>query len=493
MPDQPVLRNIVASAPLDGSRRLLSVNRTRRDVLRTAGALALGATLIGCAREEDSGPAGPGGDPNQAPAETFNEPSRKLSGDLKLLLWSHFVPSHDAWFDQFAKSWGQKVGVNVTVDHIDQAQIPTRIGAEIQAGQGHDIIQYIATLSQYEPSVIDLKDLVEEANRRWGTQLELCRKSSFNPTTGKFYAYAPGWVPDPGNYRKSLWSPVGLPNGPTTWDELLRGGAEIKKSRNVQMGLGMSQEIDSNMVGRALMWSYGASEQDENERVVLNSDATVAAVEFMARLFKDTMTNEVFSWTAASNNQGLVAGKLSYIVNSISAWRTAQGTNPQVADDTYFVRPLRGPADGIAAQHVMYNYIVPKHAKNPDAAKEFMLHYTANFASATYHSKLYDFCAWSSLTPKLEQWLGNDPFRGQPADKLAFLKEATTWSTNMGHPGPANTAVGEVLARFIIPNMFATAARGQATPKQAVADAETQVKAIYDKWRKAGLVGGGGA
>jgi len=154
---------------------------------------------------------------------------------------------------------------------------------------------------------------------------------------------------------------------------------------------------------------------------------------------------------------------------------------------------LRGPADGIAAQHVMYNYIVPKHAKNPDAAKEFMLHYTANFASATYHSKLYDFCAWSSLTPKLEQWLGNDPFRGQPADKLAFLKEATTWSTNMGHPGPANTAVGEVLARFIIPNMFATAARGQATPKQAVADAETQVKAIYDKWRRAGLVGGGGA
>jgi hypothetical protein len=339
--------------------------------------------------------------------------------------------------------------------------------------------------------VVDMKDIVDEASRRWGTQLDLCRKSSFNPTTGKFYAYAPGWVPDPGNYRKSLWTPVGLPNGPTTWDDLLRGGAEIKKTKNVQMGLGMSQEIDSNMVSRALMWSYGASEQDENERVVLNSDATVAAVEFMARLFKETMTNEVFSWTAASNNQGLVAGKLSYIVNSISAWRTAQGTNPTVADDTFFVAPLKGPATGIAAQHVMYNWIAPKHAANVDAAKEFLLHYTANFASATYHSKLYDFCAWSGLTPKLEQWLGNDPFNGKPADKLAFLREATKWSTNMGHPGPANTAVGEVLARFIIPNMFATAARGQATARQAVADAETQVKAIYDKWRRAGLVGGG--
>ena len=56
----------------------------------------------------------------------------------------------------------------------------------------------------------------------------------------------------------------------------------------------------------------------------LNSPETVAAVEFMTRLYKQAMTDEVFSWNPASNNQGLIAGKLSYIVNSISAWRTAQ-------------------------------------------------------------------------------------------------------------------------------------------------------------------------
>lgn len=461
----------------------------RRNLLRGAGALAVGSALAACASEEDGGPAGLAGDPNQEPSETFAEPSKKVSGDLKILLWSHFVPSHDTWFDAFAKSWGQKVGVNVTVDHIDQAQIPTRIAAEIQAGQGHDIIQYIATLSQFEPSVNDMKDITDEAVKRWGTQLELCRKSSFNPTTGRFYAYAPGWVPDPGNYRKSLWEPVGLANGPTTWDELLRGGAEIKK-KGVQMGLGMSQEIDSNMVGRALMWSYGASEQDANERVTLNSDATVAAVDFMSRLYKDTMTTEVFSWNAASNNQGLVAGKLSYIVNSISAWRTAQGTNPQVADDTYFVPALKGTSEALAAQHVMYNWISPKHAKNVDAAKEFLLHYTANYALATYHSKLYDFCAWDKLTPNLNAWLDNDPFGGKPVNKLSFLKDAVKWSVNMGYPGPANTAIGEVLATFVVPNMFARAARGEVSPKQAVLDAEAQIRPIYDKWRRAGLVGG---
>jgi multiple sugar transport system substrate-binding protein len=255
------------------------------------------------------------------------------------------------------------------------------------------------------------------------------------------------------------------------------------------MGLGMSQEIDSNMVLRGVMWSYGASIQDANTQVVINSPETIQAVEFFAKLFKETKTNEDFSWTAASNNQGLVAGKLSYIVNSISAWRTAQGTNPAVADDVYFVPPLQGPAGRLAAQHVLYNWIVPTHAKNPDAAKEFLLHYTENYAAATYASKLYDFCAYSGRSPKLEGWLANDPFGSKPANKLAFLKDSTQWSTNIGHPGPANTAEGEVFSTFIIPNMFARVARGEQSAKDSVAAAETQVKAVFDKWRARGLVG----
>jgi len=476
----------------EGVPRVFGRPRSRREVLRAAAAAAMAASVGGvgsaCASEES-----PGVDPGstgKAPEVTFAEPATKLSGDLKILLWSHFVPSHDTWFDKFAQDWGKRVGVNVVVDHVDQAQIPTRIAAEVQAGEGHDVIQYIATLSQYEPSVLDLKDLVDEASSRWGEQLELCRKSSSNPATGKFYAYSPGWVPDPGNFRKSLWEPAGFPQGPTTWDELLTGAEEIKSGQNVQLGLGMSQEIDSNMVLRALMWSYGASEQDENEQVTLNSPETIAAVEYMTDLYKKAMTPEVFSWNAASNNQGLVAGKLSYVVNSISAWRTAQESNPEVADDTFFVPALRGPKAALAAQHVLYNWIVPEHATGADAAKEFLLHYTANFASATYHSKLYDFCAWSDLTPDIGDWLSDDPFGAKPADKLAFLSDAVPWSANIGHPGPASTAIGEVFNTFVIPNMFARAVRGEASPEQAVADAERQVSSIFDKWRAAGLVGG---
>jgi ABC-type glycerol-3-phosphate transport system substrate-binding protein len=467
---------------------------SRREFLRGAGTLAGAAALAGplsaCAREETGvGGALPAGNQGTAPAEVPTEVTAKVSGELRILLWSHFVPSHDKWFDAFAAAWGQRVGVKVTVDHIDQAQIPTRLAAEVQAGQGHDLVQHIAPLAQFEPSVLDLKDLVAEASKRWGTQLDVCRQSSSNPNTGRYYAFAPGWSPDPGNYRRSLWDAVGLADGPSTWDDLLTGGTRIKSEKNVQLGLGLSQEVDSNMVARALLWSFGASEQDVEERVVLGGENAEAAVAFMSQLFRKTMTDEVFSWNAASNNQGLVAGKLSYIVNSISAWRTAQDSNPELAGDVRFVRPLRGPKAALAAPHVLYNWIVPSYAAGKGAAQEFLLHYTNNFASATYHSKLYDLCAWPSLTPDAGTWLGRDPFGGRPDDVLGVLGNAVEWTRNLGHPGPASPAVGEVMSTYVLPNMFARAARGEATPAEAVADAQAQIEPIFAKWRAQGLVG----
>jgi ABC-type glycerol-3-phosphate transport system substrate-binding protein len=470
---------------------------SRRVFLQGVAASALTPQLLAACGgdEEESSPTTAAPEEVGAPATTvLEEPASALSGDLRILMWSHFVPSHDQWFDGFARDWGQAVGVNVTVDHINTAEVPGQITSQIAAGSGHDLIQHISAIPQFEPSVLDLTDVVTEAEGRYGGMLDVCRRSSFNPNTDKFFAYAPGWAPDPGNYRRTLWQAVGLPEGPSSWDELLEGGSEIRSSQGVQLGIGMSQEIDSNMAGLALMWSYGASVQDEEENVVLNSPETVAAVEYMADLFGGAMTDEVFAWNAASNNQGLATGSLSYILNSISAYRTAQEQNPVVAEDVFFVPALEGPETALAAQHVLYNWIVPNYAVNPDAAKEFLLHYTANYAHATYNSKLYDFPAFIDRVPNLDAWMSEDPFGSSPPDKLAFMTfdEVVKWTANVGYPGPTNPAIGEVFGTNIIPNMLASAARGEMTPEAAVTAAEDQVRRIFERWRGQGLVGGSG-
>jgi multiple sugar transport system substrate-binding protein len=117
--------------------------------------------------------------------------------------------------------------------------------------------------------------------------------------------------PHPGNYRIDLWSQVGYPNGPSRWEELREGGRKIKEKFGNPVGLGMSQEVDSNMALRGLLWSFGGAEQDEQGRVVLDSKNTVEALEFVRALYKEAMTPEVFTWDPSSNNRMMLAGACS--------------------------------------------------------------------------------------------------------------------------------------------------------------------------------------
>jgi multiple sugar transport system substrate-binding protein len=215
----------------------------------------------------------------------------------------------------------------------------------------------------------------------------------------------------------------------------------------------------------------------------------------MKSLYDGAMTEEVFGWNAASNNMALVAGQASYILNSISAYRAAQEQNPEVANDIYFVGPLKGPnGTALANGHAVYNAMIPNYSKNQDTAKEFLLHLLANYKTKTQESKLYDFPGFPSIAPELFQeggWLDADPYGSDPADKLVVIKGANDFTTNIGHPGPANAVMGSVFGEWVLPNMLARVARGEQTSQESVAEAEGQINAFYEQWASEGLVGGG--
>jgi multiple sugar transport system substrate-binding protein len=456
-------------------------NLSRRDFLKGVGGLSAGLAAS----------------PVYHPFNIIMRKSRFQGQELSILQWSHFVPQYDEWFDPWAQQWGEENGVTVTVDHVNLAEIPAAATSEISAGEGHDLIEFLTPPSSYEPSVVDLTDVNQMAEEMFGERVGLTRRSTYNPTTDKFYGFCHSWVPDPGNYRRSLWEEIGMPNGPTTYEELLTGGAQIRDELGVQLGIGMSNELDSNMANRAILWAHGASIQDANENVVINSPETIAALEYMKQLYEQAMTPEVFSWVAASNNQLLIAGQASYILNSISAYRTAQSVNPEVANDVFFLPPLVGPAGeeaAVVSEHVIPIYMMPQHSMNQDIAKQFLLDHAAQQAEIVNQSQLYNFPAFFDQVPELTEeggWLDDDPYGSEPADKLSFLKTADQFSTVVGHPGPANPAIGEVFGTFVIPQMFAQVARGELTPQEAVEQAEEQIVPIFDRWREEGLIGGG--
>ncbi len=402
---------------------------------------------------------------------------------LKILQWSHFVPGYDKWFDgEFCTAWGEKNNTEVIVDHISLGEINARAAAEVAAQQGHDLLMFLSPPAAYEDQVIDHGEIYQELEGTWGKPIDLGYKSTYNPKTGKYFAFSDSYVPDPANYRQDLWSQVGFPNGPDSWEDLHKGAKAIKEQFGNPCGVGLSQELDSNMALRGLLWAHGGAVQDEEGAVVINSPGTLEALKYMRKLYEDAQTAEVLTWDPSSNNRGMLAGKLSFACNAISITRTAEKQNPEMSEKIQLAPALMGPVRRIAAEHVMDCYVIWNFADNKAGAKQFLVDYIGDFANAFKASEFYNFPCFPQTVPNMDELIANDP-AAKPPDKYKVLGTVLDWATNIGYPGFASAAIDEVFNTFVVPTMFATVARGQATPEEAAATAEKEVKRIFDKWK----------
>jgi multiple sugar transport system substrate-binding protein len=401
---------------------------------------------------------------------------------MKILQWSHFIPAYDRWFDGvYTKEWGEKNGLEVTVDHMASTEVAARGAAEVAARKGHDLFLFLSPPAAYEAQVLDQRAVVEAVEKKHGKMIPLARKSTFNPHTGKYFAFSDSYVPDPGNYRTDLWESVGYPRGPDTWDDLRAGGRQIKERFGNPVGIGLSQEIDSNMALRAVLWSFGGAEQDESGRVVINSKETIEALKYVRALYKEAMTPEVFTWDPSSNNRMILAGRASFVCNAISVTRTAERENPQMGRKIGLTPALQGPVRRIAAEHLMNCYVVWKFAENPDAAEQFLVDLVDRFSDVFRQGESYNFPSFPGSLPDLPARIANDP-KADPPDKYRVLENVLDWATNVGFPGYATAAIDEVFNTFVVPTMFARVAREDATPEEAVGAAEKEIRRIFAKW-----------
>ena len=175
---------------------------SRRCLLKAGGAAALAA---GIAPSMISGQA------------------RAQQKTLKILQWKHFVPSHDRWFDEYVKEWGQDNDIQVVVDHVAIAEIDKLAKAEMAARRGHDLILFVTPPAQYEDYAIDHYEIYEECERKWKKPLDFSLKSTYNPKTKQYFGFCGAFLPAVISYRKDLWDAVAAV--PESWDNVLEGDA----------------------------------------------------------------------------------------------------------------------------------------------------------------------------------------------------------------------------------------------------------------------------
>jgi len=442
---------------------LSNANHSRRNFIQGAGALAIAGVL-----------------------PTLPRPARAASKVLRIMQWNHFVPAFDDWFNNsFIKAWGAKNDTEVIVTNVAMTSVEARAAAEIKKGQGHDICMFLSPPASYEDHVIDHKEIYAECERRFGKPLDIAIKSTYNPVTKKYFGFSDAYVPDPVNYRKDLWDDVGVV--PVSWDAIRDGGRKIRQKHGIPVGIGMANELDSNMAMRSILTAFGGAEQTLDGRPNLKSKGALEALKYAKALYEDCMAEEIFTWDASSNNRQMLAGKGSLTLNAISVTRTGENEKIAVADRIHLLPPARGPIANLGTMHLMNAYVIWKFSKNIGGAKRFLVDLAAESRNAFLASRFYNFPTFPQLVPDLAALLGNDP-KAAPADKYKVMQDAASWTVNVGYPGYANAASDEIFSTWLIPKMFADVASAKLSPEAALDQYSGQIAAIYDKWHKLGKV-----
>ena len=92
----------------------------------------------------------------------------------------------------------------------------------------------------------------------------------------------------------------------------------------------------------------------------------------MASLYRRGMVSDIFARVPASNNNAMLAGRISLAFNAISIMRTAELQNPSLARNLA-IAPIPKGKQRLGLEHVMGVYTIWKFASNKRLAKKFLL------------------------------------------------------------------------------------------------------------------------
>jgi multiple sugar transport system substrate-binding protein len=456
---------------------------TRADLIRRGAAATFAVGMFGGLADKAFGFYGP-----------LKFQHRQLAGELRILQWQHFIPPYDPWLDNtYIKQWGEKNDVEVKIDHINNALLYATATSEVAAQSGHDLFQFLNPPSSFQKQIVPVNDLVQEVTKKLGPMTRVAQRSTYNPKTKKYFGFPDNYVPDPITYRKSILNAAGV--SLSSWEDLRKGAAKLKAAGH-PIGLGMStNDLDSNMFLFSLLYCYGGFIQNEENKIVFgqgtNRKGAIGALKLMKDIYQNGMSDEVFAWNTASNNQGMLAGRLSVVMNAISIPRVAELNKSPFQDDIWIASIPRGPAMRLGNEHVMGVYVIWKFAKNKEAAKKYLVDKQLVGRTHFVQSEYYDFPAWTGAIKggfkTMRRLAAADAHK--PRGKYSILTTiAEKYTTNVGYPGYSNAAIDEIFSTSLIPQMFAQVAQGKLSPEDAVSSYNAKFRGIYRKWRNQGLV-----
>jgi multiple sugar transport system substrate-binding protein len=393
---------------------------------------------------------------------------------LKLIRPARFVEPDEVIFRENSAKFAKKFGVEVKVDLVGWEDITQQTAVSANTGAGPDIIiGWAESPHIYADKVLELSDIAEYLGKKYGGWLFLGDKYGKKAKTSNWIGLPMGGSGGPLVYRKSAVTAAGFDKIPSDLPGFLKLCQALKKM-NKPAGFALGNAVgDANGFANWMLWAHGATLVDENGKVTINSKETITALNFVKELYPSFVTGTM-SWNDISNNRAYASNELFLTSNGVSLYFALKKdpATKAIADDTEHAELVRGAATSAPMSATVLNGMVLKHTKFPNAAKAYL----AFMMEAEQYDPWLTGCLgyWShplKAYDKSKVW-ESDP-------KIALYRNTMDNRYWTGYKGPITQAAGTVQAEYIMVQMFASVASGQATPEAAAKEAERRTKRYY--------------
>jgi multiple sugar transport system substrate-binding protein len=414
----------------------------------------------------------------QSAIKAADVPAPKLpiekGATLRMLRPVRFVQADEDVFRANAAKFSKETGVEVKVDFVGWEDINQQTAVTANSGAGPDIIIGFNDAPHiYVEKVADLSDVAEYLGKRYGGWMTLAEKYGKRYKTNSWIGLPFGASGGPLVYRKSLVNAAGFEKVPDDHAGFLALCKKLKEAGK-PAGFALGNAVgDGNGFANWLLWSHGAYLVDENGKVAINSKETLNALNYLKELYPNFVPGTL-SWNDVSNNRAYSAGELFLTANGVSLYFSLKNdpkTKP-IADDTEHAPLMSGIVGKPAQTALVLNAMVFRHSKFQNAAKAYL----------TYMMEAEQYDPW--LTGCLGYWAhplkAYDKSKVWESDpKIAVYRNSMDAQFWTGYKGPINQAAGTVAADYVLVQMCASVASGQATPEAAVKEAERRAKRYY--------------
>jgi multiple sugar transport system substrate-binding protein len=393
---------------------------------------------------------------------------------LRVLRPTKFVDPDEVIFRENIKKFTDSTGVPVRVDFVGWEDLRPQTAVAANTGAGPDVVVgWPDDPHLYTDKLIELSDIAEYLGEKYGGWYFLAEKFGKKFGTNNWISIPMGGSGNPLVYRESWVKEAGFDKIPDDLTQFLTLCRNLKKN-NHPVGFALGNAVgDANSYCNWMLWAHGGRLTDEAGHVALNNKATIDALKFAAEMYP-TMISGTLSWQDPSNNKAFISGDISLTSNGVSVYFALKNDPKmqQQAADTNHARMPAGTIGKPAETALILNAMVFKHSKYPNAAKEFLRF----MMEQEQYEKWLTGCLGYWAQP-LKAYAESDVWKSDP--KLLAYRDTCANQFWNGYAGPITAASGAVTADYVVVQMFAAVASGQATPEDAVKEAERRAKRYY--------------